>query len=60
MKSKLCNYAQHQLPSGIYYNPESANKEVLGDVSPSNDLCESILGLNDYLNSALPNMHQVT
>ena len=60
MKSKLCSYAQHQLPSGIYHNPEPAIKEVLADVSPSNDLCERILGLNDSLDSALPNMHQVT
>jgi len=60
MKSKLCSYAQHQLPGGIYYNLEPAIKEVLADVSPSNDLCESILDLNDYLDSALPNMHQVT
>ena len=60
MKTKLCSYAQHQLPGGVYYNPEPAMKEVLADVSPSNDLCESILGLNDYLSSVLPNMHQVT
>ena len=48
MKSKLCSYAQHQLPGGIYHNPEPAIKEILAD-SHSNDLCESILGLNDYL-----------
>ena len=27
---------------------------------PNNDLCESILGLNDYLVTALPNMTQQT
>ena len=60
MKSKLFSYIQHQLPGGIYHNPEPAIKEVLADISPSNNLCESILGLNNYLNSVLPNMHQVT
>ena len=29
-------------------------------MEPSNDLCESMLGLNDYLCTALPNMHQLT
>ena len=57
MKLKLCGYVQHQLPGGIYYNPKPTFKKVLAEISPSNDLCESILGLNDYLSSAL---HQVT
>ncbi len=26
---------------------------------PSNDVCESILGLNDYLTTAVPNLHQL-
>ena len=29
-------------------------------MNPNNDLCESILGLNDYLTTAIPNLHQVT
>ena len=29
-------------------------------LEPSNDLCESILGLNDYLGTAVPNMLQFT
>ena len=29
-------------------------------LQPSNDVCEAFLGLNDYLNSAIPNMNQET
>ena len=60
MKSKLCSYAQNHLPGGIYWDPEHKVKRVLAELNPSNDLCESILGLNDYLNNAIPNMHQIT
>ena len=60
MKSKLSSYAQNYLPGGIYWDPEPKIKEILAKLNPSNDLCESILGLNDYLNTAIPNMHQVT
>ena len=45
MQEKLCTYA------GV--------REVLSELTPSNDLCESILGLNDYLTNAIPNLHQV-
>ena len=34
-------------------------KNVLSELKPSNDLCESILGLNDYLTTAFPNLHQM-
>ena len=60
MQSKLSSYAQNYLPGGIYWDPEPKIKEILAELDPSNDLCESILGLNDYLNTAIPNMHQVT
>ena len=60
MKSKLSSYAQNYLPGGIYWDPDPKIKEILAKLNPSNDLCESILGLNDYLNTAIPNMHQVT
>lgn len=29
------------------------------ELKPSNDVCESILGLNDYLTTAVPNLHQL-
>ena len=59
MKSKLSNYAQNQLPGGIYWDPDPKVKVILEEVNPSNDLCESILGLNNYLNITISNMHQV-
>lgn len=60
MKDKLCTYAGKQLPGGEYWNPhpDSAVKCVLERLQPSNDFCESILGLNDYLTTAIPNLTQ--
>ena len=43
------------LPDGLYWDPDT-----LKDLEPSNDLCESILGLNDYFCTALPNLVQLT
>ena len=60
MKEKLCTYASDQLPGGRYWNPDKEVKDVLCQLQPSNDVCESILGLNDYLTSALPNLHQMS
>ena len=47
-----------QLRGGIYWDPQPHIKVILSEISPSNDVCESILGLNDYLSTAIPNMHQ--
>ena len=33
---------------------------VLSTIKPTNDLCESILSLNDYLSTVLPNLDQAT
>ena len=60
MKLKLTEYAKNQLPGGRYWEPEPGVKAVLRNLKPNNDLCESILGLNDYLSTAIPNMHQLT
>ena len=60
MKEKLTDYARNQLPGGIYWAPEPAVEEVLKRLRPNNDICETILALNDYLTSAIPNMHQQT
>lgn len=46
MESKLSLYAHSQLPGGIYWNAEPAVQKILSELEPSNDLCESILGLN--------------
>ena len=60
MKEKLCTYAAAHLPGGQYWDPEEEVKDVLCQLQPSNDVCESILGLNDYLTTALPNLDQMT
>lgn len=60
MCEKLKCYAQNQLPGGVYWDPEPTVRLELSKLKPTNDLCESILGLNDYLTTALPNLHQLT
>ena len=60
MKDKLCNYAHSMLPGGKYWEADPAIEAVLRQLKPSNDLCESILGLNDYLTTAIPNLHQLS
>lgn len=60
MKEKLTHYAKNQLPGGKYWKPNPATSAVLRSLRPNNDLCESILGLNDYLTTAIPNLHQMT
>ena len=57
MQEKLCSYAADQLPGGRYWKQI---QDVLSQLQPSNDVCESILGLNDYLTTAVPNLHQMS
>lgn len=59
MEAKLSTYAANQLPGGKYWKPEPQVEAVLRQLCP-NDVCESILGPNDYLVTALPNMAQQT
>lgn len=60
MEMKLCEYAKDYLPGGLYWNPDPHVREVMTELKPTNDLCESLLGLNDHLGRAMPNMHQTT
>ena len=61
MKEKLQSYASTQLPGGLYWNPVDEDvKKVLSTLTPTNDICESILGLNDWITSHIPNMKQST
>ena len=60
MREKLCSYAKDQLPGGQYWDADRSVKDVLCQLKPSNDVCESILGLNDYLTTAIPNLHQMS
>lgn len=59
MREKLCNYAKNQLPEGKYWSPDESTRKILSEIKPSNDLCEAILGLNDYLHKSIPNLHQM-
>jgi len=56
--TKLCQYGGNHLPGGIYWDHNPSTRAVLEQLSLSNDVCESILRLNDYLSTAIPNMHQ--
>lgn len=60
MREKLCMYAEDQLPGGRYWQPDQDVQDILCQIKPSNDVCESVLGLNDYLTSAIPNLHQLS
>ena len=60
MKEKLMAYASSHLPGGEFWEPDTDVRSVLSAIKPTNDLCESILGLNDYLSTALPNLDQAT
>ena len=60
MQEKLCSYAADQLPGGRYWNPDKQIQDVLSQLQPSNDVCESVLGLNDYVTTAVPNLHQMS
>uniref|UniRef100_A0A1X7VX66 Uncharacterized protein n=1 Tax=Amphimedon queenslandica TaxID=400682 RepID=A0A1X7VX66_AMPQE len=58
MENKLNTSAQSQLPGGIYWNPEPNIREILSKLEPSNDIFEAVLGLHDYLSTAIPNLCQ--
>jgi len=57
---KLNSYAVNQLPGGLYWEAQAEVGQVLSLLKPSNDICESVLGLNNYLTTALPNLDQVS
>ena len=60
MRKKLKSYAKEQLPGGKYWDPPSKVAKVLKEIQPSNDICESILGLNDWLQTIMPSVSQLT
>lgn len=60
MREKLCSYAKDQLPVGLYWDADKNVKDILCQLKPSNDVCELILGLNDYLTTVIPNLHQMS
>ena len=60
MQNKLCSYASDFLPNGINWEPDPETTTVLQALEPSHGLFVSILGLNDYLSTAVPIMLQFT
>ena len=60
MRNKLKVYAKDYLPSGRYWSPPEHVANILREIKPTNDICESILGLNDWLQTAMPNVCQLT
>ena len=54
IKEKLSSYAHDQLSGG---DPDTQVLGVLSQLKPCNDMCERILGLNDYLTTVIPNLH---
>ena len=60
MAIKLSQYKADQLPRGRYWTPSDSTKTLLEKIEPTNDICESILGLNDWLQKKTPNMTQRT
>ena len=60
MKDKLTDYKKDQLPGGKYWAPDNSIREILKQLKPHNDICESLLGLNDWITSPLVNAKQHT
>jgi len=60
MADKLQAYKCDQLPGGELWNPSERVKSLLANLEPTNDMCESILGLNDWLQKGTPNLSQRT
>ena len=60
MFQKHTEYKKDQLPGGKLWDPDDATKAILSQLKPHNDSSESILGYNDWLSTALPNLSQQT
>lgn len=60
MADKVRKYKADQLPGGKLWEPSSEIREKLKDTDPTNDLYESVLGLNDWLQKRNPNYSQRT
>ena len=60
MMEKLMNYKADQLPGGRYWEPTGEIREIMASLKPHNDNSESVLGMNDWLTTTFPNMHQQT
>lgn len=57
---KLINCKADHLPGRRYWEPSGEVREILASLKPHNDSSESVLGMNDWLTTAFPSMHQQT
>ncbi len=60
MLDKIRIYKAEQLPGGKLWNPSTDTRKALENIQPTSDLCEGILGLNDWLRKRTPNFSQWT
>lgn len=60
MAAKVSEYKKDQLPGGKYWHPTKEVELLLKQLLPNNDICESILGLNDWISTQKPNLCQKT
>ena len=60
MADKIQAYKSDHLPGGELWNPSEKVKSLLFNLEPTNDMCESILGLNDWLQKSTQNLSQRT
>ena len=60
MAKTLQSYKQDQLPGGTYWDPNDHTKAVHRQLKPNNDICESLLGLKDWISAPLVNAKQHT
>ena len=60
MLKKITSYKADQLPGGSLWEPTGRTKEIASKMVPTNDKCESALGLNDWLQRGTVNMTQRT
>lgn len=60
MREKLISYKQDQLPGDNYRNPNEVVQAILKKLKLQNNICERLLGLNDWLTTPLVNAKQPT
>ena len=60
MMEKVMNYKADQLLGGRYWEPTGEIREIMASLKPHNDNSESVLGMNDWLTTTFPSMHQQT
>jgi hypothetical protein len=60
MLKTIEKYKADQLPGGRLWEPSSHVRELCTNIPSTNDKCESLLGLNDWIHRRNPNFSQQT